>query len=68
MVSAQEEDFPALRGLYLCHTLPGRTPDRFFFSFMPMGYRLHSAPAFSPRCQEVYFSLQVEHRHLAEPG
>jgi Tol biopolymer transport system component len=50
------ENLPVLKGPYLGQNLPGTTPVKFPFDFMPDGYRLHSAPAFMPGGKEVYFS------------
>jgi len=55
-IYAQHNDFPVLKGPYLDQEPPGKTPVKFFFDFMPAGYRLHSAPAFTPDGKEVYFS------------
>jgi len=60
-IIAQQKDFPSrklsgLTGLYLGQKPPGMTPVEFPFDFMPEGYRLHSAPAFMPGGEEVYFS------------
>ena len=55
-INAQHNDFPVLKGPYLGQKPPGKTPVKFFFDFMPAGYRLHSAPAFTPDGKEVYFS------------
>jgi Tol biopolymer transport system component len=54
--SLQVPGFPQVTGSYLGQTPPGRDPERFFFDVVPSGYRLHSAPAFMPGAQEVYFS------------
>ena len=54
--SAQHNEFPLLRGPYLGQEPPENTPVKFFFDLMPAGYRLHSAPAFTPDGKEVYFS------------
>ncbi len=54
--SSPREDFPILKGPYLGQKPPGLVPEKFFFDFMPEGYRLHSAPAFTPGGEEVYFS------------
>ena len=48
--------FPQVTGPYLGQTPPGRDPKPFFFAVVPPGYRLHSAPAFMPSAEEVYFS------------
>ena len=53
---AQNNDFPVLRGPYLGQKPPGKIPVKFPFDYMPSGYRLHSAPAFMPGGEEVYFS------------
>jgi Tol biopolymer transport system component len=53
---AEELDFPLLKGPYLGYEPPGTTPAKFPFDFMPKGYRLHSAPAFTPDGKELYFS------------
>jgi Tol biopolymer transport system component len=53
---AQDGDFPVLKGPYLGQEPPGNTPVKFPFDFMPDGYKLHSAPAFTPDGKEVYFS------------
>jgi len=53
---AQHDDFPVLKGPYLGQKLPGKIPVKFPFDYMPAGYRLHSAPAFMPGGEEVYFS------------
>jgi len=53
---AKNDDFPVLKGPYLGQKLPGKIPIRFPFDYMPTGYRLHSAPAFMPGGEEVYFS------------
>lgn len=45
-----------LAGRYFGRTPPGRTPERFPFDVMPPGYKLHSAPVFTPDGREVYFS------------
>jgi len=52
----QDDDFPVLKGPYLGYEPPGETPVKFPFDFLPDGYRLHSAPAFTPDGKEVYFS------------
>ncbi len=52
----QQEEFPVLRGPYFGQTPPGKTPVKFPFDFMPPGYKLHSAPVFTPDGKEVYFS------------
>lgn len=56
LVRAQESDFPILKGPYLGYEPPGKTPVKFPFDFLPDGYRLHSALAFTPDSKEVYFS------------
>jgi len=56
MSHAQQDDFPVLKGPYLGQTLPGNIPVKFPFDYMPQGYKLHSAPAFTPDSKEVYFS------------
>ncbi len=53
---SQSLNFPVLKGPYLGQQPPGKTPVKFPFDFMPSGYRLHSAPAFMPGGDEVYFS------------
>jgi hypothetical protein len=53
---ARQDDFPFLRGPYFGQTPPGKTPVRFPLDFMPPGYKLHSAPVFTPDGDEVYFS------------
>ncbi|UCG60739.1 MAG: PD40 domain-containing protein [Candidatus Zixiibacteriota bacterium] len=52
----QGDNFPVLQGPYLGYKPPGETPVKFPFDFLPEGYRLHSAPAFTPDGEEVYFS------------
>ena len=47
---------PKTAGLYLGQPTPGMIPVAFPFDYMPEGYRLHSAPAFTPDGREVYFS------------
>ena len=54
--NAQHGDFPVLTGPYLGHKPPGKIPVKFPFDYMPEGYKLHSAPAFTPDGKEVYFS------------
>lgn len=56
MINAQQGDFPVLKGPYLGQKLPGNIPVKFPFDYMPKGYKLHSAPAFTPDGKEVYFS------------
>lgn len=53
---AQNDDFPVLKGPYLGQKPPGNTPVKFPFDYMPQGYKLHSAPAFTPDGKKVYFS------------
>jgi Tol biopolymer transport system component len=55
-IFAQQTDFPRLTGPYLGQKPPGMTPVKFPFDYMPGGYKLHSAPAFTPDGKEVYFS------------
>jgi len=55
-INAQQNDFPKLTGPYLGQKLPGTTPEKFPFNYMPGGYKLHSAPVFTPDGKEVYFS------------
>lgn len=55
-VYAQQDDFPVITGPYLGREPPGDMPVLFPFDFVPQGYRLHSAPAFTPDGKEVYFS------------
>ncbi len=55
-ISAQQDNSPVLNGPYLGQEPPGETPVEFPFDFMPTGYKLHSAPAFTPDGREVYFS------------
>lgn len=54
--SVPRDDFPVLKGPYLGQKAPGKIPIKFPFDYMPAGYRLHSAPAFMPGGEEVYFS------------
>lgn len=56
IIHAQQSDFPKLTGPYLGQELPGKILVKFFFDYMPPGYKLHSAPAFMPGGGEVYFS------------
>ncbi|UCC43471.1 MAG: PD40 domain-containing protein [Candidatus Zixiibacteriota bacterium] len=56
MSAAQGDDFPELTGPYLGQKPPGKTPVPFPFDYMPAGYKLHSAPVFTPDGGEVYFS------------
>ena len=53
---SQVKEFPKLTGPYLGQTPPGKIPVKFPFDYMPEGYRLHSAPVFTPDGKEVYFS------------
>jgi Tol biopolymer transport system component len=53
---SQQTDFPELTGPYLGQKPPGKIPVKFPFDYVPPGYRLHSAPAFIPGGEEVYFS------------
>jgi Tol biopolymer transport system component len=53
---AQQDDFPVLNGPYLGQKPPGNIPLKFPFDYMPQGYKLHSAPTFTPDGKEVYFS------------
>jgi hypothetical protein len=53
---SQEKEFPRLSGPYLGQTPPGEIPVKFPFDYMPQGYKLHSAPVFTPDGKEVYFS------------
>jgi len=53
---SQEKEFPKLSGPYLGQTPPGKIPVKFPFDYMPQGYKLHSAPVFTPDGKEVYFS------------
>jgi Tol biopolymer transport system component len=55
---AQEksDDFPVLKGPFLGQKPPGKIPVKFHFDYMPQGYKLHSAPVFTPDGKEVYFS------------
>ncbi|UCE18449.1 MAG: PD40 domain-containing protein [Gemmatimonadota bacterium] len=55
-VCPQAKEFPKLTGFYLGQTPPGKTPVAFPFDYMLEGYRLHSAPVFTPDGREVYFS------------
>ena len=55
-ILAQQKEFPKFAGPYLGQKPPGKTPVKFSFDFMPEGYRLHSAPVFTPDGREVYFS------------
>ncbi len=55
-ISAQQTNFSKLTGLYLSQKPPGMTPEIFPFDYMPGGYKLHSAPVFTPDGKEVYFS------------
>ncbi|MEE9443496.1 MAG: hypothetical protein V3V99_12595 [candidate division Zixibacteria bacterium] len=52
----QESDFPMLTGPYLGQEPPDKTPAKFPFAYMHPGYKLHSAPVFTPDGKEVYFS------------
>jgi Tol biopolymer transport system component len=56
LAMTQEDDFPVLKGPYFGYEPPGGTPVKFPLDFLPDGYRLHSAPAFTPNGKEVYFS------------
>ncbi len=51
-----ERENHILNGPFLGQKPPGKIPVKFPFDFMPDGYRLHSAPAFMPGGDEVYFS------------
>lgn len=51
-----QDGFPVLKGPYLGQKPPGKTPEKFPFDYLPPGYKLHSAPAFMPGGNEVYFS------------
>ena len=53
---AQEKVLPSLSGPYLGQKPPGKVPVQFHFDVMPSGYKLHSAPVFTPDGKEVYFS------------
>jgi len=53
---SKKSDFPVLKGPYLGQKPPGKIPVKFPFDYMPPGYKLHSAPAFMPGGEEVYFS------------
>lgn len=54
--NGEQGDFPILTGPYLGQEPPASEPVKFPFDYMPEGYRLHSAPAFTPDGKEVYFS------------
>ena len=56
VTNAQQTDFSKHDGIYLGQQPPGMTPKLFPFDYMPSGYKLHSAPAFTPDWDEVYFS------------
>jgi Tol biopolymer transport system component len=53
---SKQSDFPVLKGPYFGQKPPGKIPVKFPFDYMPSGYKLHSAPAFMPGGDEVYFS------------
>ncbi|MFC2118822.1 hypothetical protein ACFLSY_09325 [Bacteroidota bacterium] len=55
-INAQQNDFPKLTGPYLGQRPPENVPIKFPFNYMPQGYKLHSAPVFTPDGKEVYFS------------
>lgn len=56
IAGAGEDGVTVLTGPYLGQEPPGDTPVRFPFDFMPEGYKLHSAPVFTPDGMELYFS------------
>lgn len=55
-INAQQNDFPKVTGLYFGQKPPVNIPVKFPFNYMWAGYKLHSAPVFSPDGKEVYFS------------
>ena len=56
LIHAQQTDSSKDVGVYLGQKPPGMTPELFLFDYMPSGYKLHSAPVFTPDGKEVYFS------------
>lgn len=51
-----KKNFPVLKGPYLGQQLPGNTPEFFAPGIVTTQYHEHSAPAFSPDSDEVYWS------------
>jgi hypothetical protein len=53
---SQQIESTGLSGPYLGQQTPGNAPVEFTFDHLPSGYKLHSAPEFTPDGKEVYFS------------
>ncbi|MFC1726112.1 TolB family protein [candidate division KSB1 bacterium] len=52
--------FPEMQGHYFGRTAPGIEPVPFPMDFLPETVYLHSAPAFTPDGNEVYFSVFIK--------
>jgi len=61
-----KSEFPVLKGPYIGQKPPGITPEPFAPDLLPNKYWWHSAPAFSPDGEEVYFSAFMKSEAYSE--
>lgn len=57
-LSAREQEFPVLRGLYLEQKSPGDTPEIFTEGIFPPEFRMFY-PSFTPNGKELYFDTRI---------